>query len=98
MLRTRLNEAERNRPPELARERPRESPPLSWDELEKRWKAEGRDVRFQDLYELAQQVLEGIRQEKFVLGFDTEQMAERLIERARAIGRGDLPRVESSLM
>jgi NAD(P)-dependent dehydrogenase (short-subunit alcohol dehydrogenase family) len=98
MLRTRLNEAERNRPPELARERPRESPPLSWDELEKRWKQAGRDIRFQDLYALAQHALEGIRQDKFVLGFDTEQMGQRLMERARAIGRGELPRNELDLM
>ncbi len=98
MLRTGLNEAERNRPPELERERPRESPPLSWGELERRWKAEGRDVQFQDLYELAQQVLEGIRQDRFVLGFDVERMGEQMMERARAIGRGELPRVEMDLM
>jgi NAD(P)-dependent dehydrogenase (short-subunit alcohol dehydrogenase family) len=98
MLRTRLNEAERNRPPELARERPRESPPLPWDELERRWKEAGREIKFQDLYQLAQQVLEGLRQDKFVLGFDTEQMGQRLIERARAIGRGELPRVGLDLM
>jgi NAD(P)-dependent dehydrogenase (short-subunit alcohol dehydrogenase family) len=98
MLRTRLNESERNRPPELARERPRESPPLAWDELEKRWKEAGRDLKFQDLYALAQQVLEGIRQDKFVLGFDVEQMGQRLAERAAAIGRGELPRVALELM
>jgi NAD(P)-dependent dehydrogenase (short-subunit alcohol dehydrogenase family) len=98
MLRTRLNESERNRPPELARERPRESPPLAWDELEKRWKEAGRDVKFQDLYALAQQVLEGIRQDRFVLGFDVEQMGQRLAERAAAIGRGELPRIALELM
>jgi NAD(P)-dependent dehydrogenase (short-subunit alcohol dehydrogenase family) len=98
MLRTRLNEAERNRPPELARERPRESPPLSWDELEKRWKAAGRDVRFQDLYALAQRALEDLRQDKFVLGFDPAGMGERLMERARAIGRAELPRTQLEIM
>jgi NAD(P)-dependent dehydrogenase (short-subunit alcohol dehydrogenase family) len=98
MLRTRLNEAERNRPPELARERPRESPPLAWDELEKRWKAAGREIRFQDLYALGQKVLEGIREDRFVLGFDVEQMGQRLAERAQAIGRGELPRVALDLM
>jgi NAD(P)-dependent dehydrogenase (short-subunit alcohol dehydrogenase family) len=98
MLRTRLNESERNRPPELARERPRESPPLAWDELEKRWKESGRDIRFQDLYALAQQVLEGIRQEKFVLGFDTAGMGQRLMERAQAIAKGELPKVGLDLM
>jgi hypothetical protein len=98
MLRTRLNEAERNRPPELARERPRESPPLAWDELEKRWKEAGREIRFQDLYALGQQALEGIRQDRFVLGFDVEQMGQRLAERAQAIGRGELPRIALDLM
>jgi NAD(P)-dependent dehydrogenase (short-subunit alcohol dehydrogenase family) len=98
MLRTRLNEAERNRPPELARERPRESPPLSWEELEKRWKEAGREMQYQDLLELARVTLQGIREGKFVLGFNVEDMGKRLMQRAEAIGRGELPREQASLM
>jgi hypothetical protein len=55
-------------------------------------------MQYQDLLELARVTLQGIREGKFVLGFNVEDMGKRLMQRAEAIGRGELPREQASLM
>lgn len=64
LLDTGLWTAERNRPAELARERPRETPPMTVAEL----KEKGMPV--QSLDELADMVVDGIRSERFVMILD----------------------------
>ncbi len=51
----------------------------------------GFDMPVQDLDELAQFVLEGIRKEDFVIMIDRESMAATLNERAAKLARGECP-------
>jgi NAD(P)-dependent dehydrogenase (short-subunit alcohol dehydrogenase family) len=54
LLRTGMWTADRNRPPELARERPRVGEPMTVEKLEAMAKQGGHELKFQDLDELAQ--------------------------------------------
>jgi NAD(P)-dependent dehydrogenase (short-subunit alcohol dehydrogenase family) len=92
LLRTNLNTSDRSRPAELARERPRDAPKGDWDQLKKDMeKAYGRPIVEQDLFQLGQAVLQGIREDKFILGIGVEQMGERLLQRTEVLAKGDLP-------
>jgi NAD(P)-dependent dehydrogenase (short-subunit alcohol dehydrogenase family) len=91
LLRTGLWTAERTRPASLARERPRDTPPMTPEGLEEMARAAGRELRWQPLDELADLVVAGIRDERFVIMKDLADAADTLRRRAETFGRGDLP-------
>jgi NAD(P)-dependent dehydrogenase (short-subunit alcohol dehydrogenase family) len=99
LLRTGLWTSERTRPPALAREAPRETPAMTPERLEEMARESGTELRWQPLDELAELVVAGIKEERFVIMLegDRERSAEQLRARADAIGRGELPPTMSHL-
>lgn len=91
LLRTGLWTAERTRPAELARERPRDTPAMTVEALEDMAKQAGRELRWQPLDELAALVVAGIRDERYVIMLDAEQAAQTLVERAQSFAQGERP-------
>jgi NAD(P)-dependent dehydrogenase (short-subunit alcohol dehydrogenase family) len=85
LLDTGLWTSDRNRPAELARERPRSTPPMTVAEL----KAKGMPV--QPLDELADMVVDGIRAGRFVMIMDVERSAGTLRARADRIAALENP-------
>ena len=51
----------------------------------------GFEMPVQDLDELAQFLLQGLRNEDFVIMIDRESMEATLVERARKLARGECP-------
>jgi len=92
LLETRLWNSGRNRPAELAREHPHVDAQWDYQEVKRRMQESGTPVA--DLVALGRSVLEGIRQSKFVISLDTASSGALMEERARRIGRGELPTVE----
>jgi NAD(P)-dependent dehydrogenase (short-subunit alcohol dehydrogenase family) len=97
LMRTGLWSAERTRPSELARERPRETTPMTIEDLEAMAQKAGRELQFQSLDELAELVVAGVRDERFVLMLGLDQAAATLHSRADALGRGELPVTQAHL-
>lgn len=91
LLRTGLWTADRNRPAELARERPRDTAPMTPEILEEGARAAGRELHWQSLDELAELVVAGVREERFVIMLDPETAAATLSARAGQISQGRLP-------
>ena len=91
LLRTGLWTAERTRPAELARERPRETAPMTPEGLDEMARKAGRELRWQPLDELARLVVAGIKDERFVMMLDLETTGETLRARASAIEKAELP-------
>lgn len=91
LLRTGLWTADRNRPEELARERPRTTEAMTIEKLEAMAKQGGHELKFQDLDELAQVVIDGIRAERFIMMIGVESIGETMRRRAAAFERGELP-------
>lgn len=91
LLDTGLWTADRNRPPELARERPRSSPPMTVAALRESAAKAGRELPVQPLDELADSVLEGMRQGVYCITIGLEASATTLRERAERFGRGEIP-------
>jgi NAD(P)-dependent dehydrogenase (short-subunit alcohol dehydrogenase family) len=91
LLRTGLWTADRNRPAELARERPRTSEAMTIEKLEAMAKQGGHELKFQDLAELAQVVIDGIRAERFVMMIGVASIGKTMRERAEALEKGELP-------
>jgi NAD(P)-dependent dehydrogenase (short-subunit alcohol dehydrogenase family) len=91
LLRTGLWESERTRPPELARERPRTTEPMTVARLEQMAADGGWTLQWQDLDELAALVVDGIKAEKYVFMLGLPAMGHTLRERAAHLERGDLP-------
>ena len=85
LLDTGLWTADRNRPAELARERPRSTPALTVADLR------ARGVPTQPLDELADLVVEGLRDGRFVMVLDPDRHAGTLRERAERFAAGDNP-------
>jgi NAD(P)-dependent dehydrogenase (short-subunit alcohol dehydrogenase family) len=85
LLDTGLWTSDRNRPPELARERPRETPALTVAALRER------GVPVQPLDELAAIVVDGIRDGRFVMIMDGDQAAQTLRSRAERFARAENP-------
>ncbi|MDZ7676833.1 MAG: SDR family NAD(P)-dependent oxidoreductase [Acidimicrobiales bacterium] len=83
LLETGLFESDRRDPEELARERPRTTPAMSVETLEKKAEEGGYELPWQDLNELARAVLAGIREERFVIMLDVSQVGDQLHARAR---------------
>jgi NAD(P)-dependent dehydrogenase (short-subunit alcohol dehydrogenase family) len=85
LLDTGLWTADRNRPAELARERPRSTPPMTVADLA------AKGVPVQPLDELSALVVSGIRDGRFVMILDPAGARATLNERAEATGRQDNP-------
>jgi NAD(P)-dependent dehydrogenase (short-subunit alcohol dehydrogenase family) len=91
LLRTGLWTADRNRPAELAREKPRATKAMTVEDLEAMAKKGGHELKFQDLDELAQIVVQGVRDETFVMMIDRESIGDTLRGRAAHLEHGELP-------
>jgi NAD(P)-dependent dehydrogenase (short-subunit alcohol dehydrogenase family) len=79
LLDTGLWTSDRNRPAELARERPRSTPAMTVADLQ------ARGVPVQPLDELAEMVVQGIRDDRFVMVMDVDRYVDTLRARADAI-------------
>ncbi len=91
MLKTGMWESEKVRPAELARERPRTTEAVTVQVLEARAKEAGYDLPWQDLNELARVVLQGIKDERFVIMIGAESIGDTLRARADHLGKGECP-------
>jgi len=92
MLNTGIWTTRRNRPAELARERPvPEGTEISFDQFMRGMKKAGIELPVQDLDELARFAVEGIRNEDFVIMIGRETMEEQLVARAHKLARGECP-------
>jgi NAD(P)-dependent dehydrogenase (short-subunit alcohol dehydrogenase family) len=91
LLDTGLWTSDRNRPAELARERPRSTPVMTVAELT----AKGMPV--QPLDELADMVVDGIRAERFVMVLGADRYAETLRGRAEKMATMENPTVVHEL-
>ncbi|MFZ0666668.1 MAG: SDR family NAD(P)-dependent oxidoreductase [Acidimicrobiales bacterium] len=99
LLDTGLWTADRNRPDELARERPRTTAPMTVAQLRESAAKAGKEIPIQPLDELAESVLEGMRKGVYCIDFRLESSADTLRERADRFGRGEIPLgVSHSLM
>ncbi|MCU1386812.1 MAG: short-chain dehydrogenase [Ilumatobacteraceae bacterium] len=83
LLDTGLWTSDRNRPSELARERPRSTPALTVAQLRER------GMPIQSLDELAELVVEGIRDGRFVMILNPERAIATLTERLEKFSRGE---------
>lgn len=82
----------RNRPAELAREKPApDGAEMTFEEFMSGMKDIGIELPVQDLDELAQFALNGLRAGDFVIMIGRESMEETLVERARKLARGQCP-------
>jgi NAD(P)-dependent dehydrogenase (short-subunit alcohol dehydrogenase family) len=91
ILETRLWNSSRNRPAELARERPHVD--QQWDYQEHKKSREAAGVQVADLVDLGRTVLQGIRDDRFIINLRLEQGGEIMRRRAEHIGRGELPTI-----
>ena len=85
MLRTGLWTSTRNRPPELARQKPRATPPPTLDEWEQAMKDAGLEVLYTPVEEVADRVVEGIRGERFWILPESQETDERIRARAQSM-------------
>ncbi len=90
LLETGIWTTARNRPTELAREK-EAAPAPSIEDFKQAAKAAGMELQFQDLDDLAQVALQGIRDGKFVIMIGHGEALATLTDRANRIGKGDLP-------
>jgi NAD(P)-dependent dehydrogenase (short-subunit alcohol dehydrogenase family) len=82
----------RNRPSELAREKPvPEGSEMTFDEFMGMMEKVGVELPVQDLDELAQHAVAGIHSGDFVIMIKREGMEAQLVERARKLARGENP-------
>jgi NAD(P)-dependent dehydrogenase (short-subunit alcohol dehydrogenase family) len=92
LLRTGMWESERNRPPELAREKPRPTESMTIERLEAMAEEKGFPLSWQDLDELAQIVVAGLKDDdEFVHMIDRDSMGPTLHRRADELAAGRLP-------
>ncbi len=90
LLDTGIWTTDRNRPKDLAREKPYAPVPTVQDFKVAAEKA-GWTLDFQDLDELARYCLQGVREKRFVIMIRVEEAEATLLERAARIGRSELP-------
>lgn len=92
LLETGLWEAQRNRPAELARLRPRPpAPGTTFAEFKAALAAAGRPTDTVDLRELGRFAVAGVKEGRFVIGHGLEDAGQLLHARADAIAKGELP-------
>ena len=90
LLDTGIWTTDRNRPEDLAREKPYDPVPTVAD-FKVAAEAAGMQMDFQDLDELARFCLQGILEKRFVIMIGIEDAQATLQDRAGRIGRGELP-------
>ena len=92
LLQTGIWTTRRNRPEELTRENPvPEGSELTFEEFMSGMKKIGVELPVQDLDELAQFTLQGIKNEDFVIMIGRETMEAQLVERAKKLANGECP-------
>jgi NAD(P)-dependent dehydrogenase (short-subunit alcohol dehydrogenase family) len=91
LLRTGLWTAERTRPAELARERPRDTKPMTPESLEAIAAKAGTELHWQPLDELAALVVAGLQDGRYVMMKGAQQAATTLRARAEAFAASRLP-------
>jgi NAD(P)-dependent dehydrogenase (short-subunit alcohol dehydrogenase family) len=90
LLDTGIWTTDRNRPTELAREKPYDPVPTVQD-FQKAAEAAGMKLPLQDLDELARYCLQGVREKRFIIMKGLDDAANTLQDRAARIGRAELP-------
>lgn len=85
MLRTGLWESYRNRPEQYAKTRPRKTPYRSLDTWETAMREAGHQVRFTPVEEVAEHVIEGIREDRFWMLPESEHSDAQIRGRARSM-------------
>ena len=90
LLDTGIWTTDRNRPQELAREKPYDPVPTVQD-FKVAAEAAGMVLEIQDLDELARYCLQGVRDQRFVIMIGVEDAQVTLQSRAERIGRAELP-------
>jgi NAD(P)-dependent dehydrogenase (short-subunit alcohol dehydrogenase family) len=94
LLATGLWTSDRNRPAELAREKPRPTEPQTIESLVEQARAAGREIPLQDLNELARDVLAQLKTGVYCIHMNgNDANAQRLHERADRFGQGLNPTV-----
>ncbi len=92
LLKTGIWTTKRNRPPELAREKPvPEGTETTFEVFQERMRQAGMNYPIQDLDELARHALEGIRNRDFVIMIGRERIEAQLVDRAKKLARGECP-------
>ena len=90
LLDTGIWTTDRNRPSDLAREKPGIPSPTVEDFKEMAEQA-GMQLEFQDLDDLASFAMEGILAQRFILMIGVEDAEAQLTDRAQRYGRAELP-------
>jgi len=90
MLDTGIWTTDRNRPTELAREKPG-TPVPTVEDFKDAMEQAGIELQFQDLDELARFALDGILEGKFILMIGVQDAEAQLTNRAQRYGRAELP-------
>ncbi len=92
MLATGIWTTKRNRPAELSREKPvPEGSETTFEDFMKGMKAAGIELPVQDLDELAQYAVGGIKNGDFVIMVRREEMEQQLTDRAKKLAAGENP-------
>jgi NAD(P)-dependent dehydrogenase (short-subunit alcohol dehydrogenase family) len=92
LMDTGLWTAQRNRPPELARQKEHApGPVVTFAEFRERLIAMGHEGNVADLHELGRFVVDEVKKGTYVIGHDLDDAARLLHARADAIGEGRLP-------
>ena len=92
LMDTGLWTAQRNRPPELAREREHApGPVLTFEQFRERLAAMGKKAEVADLGELGRFVVAQVKAGRYVIGHDLSEAGSLLHARADAIAHGELP-------
>jgi NAD(P)-dependent dehydrogenase (short-subunit alcohol dehydrogenase family) len=92
LLDTGLWTAQRNRPSELARTKPRPpAPGTTFEEFKAQLEAAGRPAEIVNLLDLGRFAIQGVKQGDFIIGHGLKEASEMLHRRADAIGEGRLP-------
>ena len=97
LLDTGLWTSDRNRPADLARERPRETPAMTIDGLKKMASDAGKELPLQPLDELARLVIDGIRDERFIMILPTDSTEVTLRERLERVLANENPTTSHAL-
>jgi len=92
LLDTGLWTADRNRPAELARERPRPpAPKTTFDDYRRALVDAGRPADVMDVYELGKFVVDGVKEGRFVISHNMDEIGDMLHRRADALRESRLP-------
>jgi NAD(P)-dependent dehydrogenase (short-subunit alcohol dehydrogenase family) len=92
LLDTGLWTAQRNRPAELARQKPRPpAPGTTFEEFRQQLQAMGRNAEVMDLLELGRFAVSGVEAGRYVIHWNLDEVGSLLHARADAIAAGDLP-------